>query len=100
MAHHFRVSSDREAHLKRTEDSLPNLVNVHQCSSCGHYTFPEHFSARDNVRGLYECPVCHLSEALNVQIVDRTEVEGQIMRPFEPSKADLVEPVSGCQAFA
>jgi hypothetical protein len=63
--------------MKLGEDGLPKLVHVHQCSSCGHYTFPEGFSARDTVRGLYECPVCHFSEALNVQIVTRTEVESQ-----------------------
>jgi len=63
--------------MKLGADGLPSLVHVHQCSSCGRYTLPESFSARDNVRGLYECPVCHFSEALNVQIVTRIEVEDQ-----------------------
>jgi hypothetical protein len=53
------------------------LVHVHQCSSCGRYSAPEDFSARDNVRGLFECPFCHSSEALNVLVVSRSEVERQ-----------------------
>ena len=53
------------------------LVHVHQCSACKRLGLPDQFSARDNVRGLYECPFCHSTEALNVQIVARAEVEKQ-----------------------
>jgi hypothetical protein len=54
-----------------------NLVHVHQCYFCGRYSLPEQFSARDMARGLYECPFCHSSAALNVRIVSRSEVEEQ-----------------------
>jgi hypothetical protein len=53
------------------------LVHVHQCSACKRFSLPEQFSARDNVTGLYECPFCHLAQALNVQVVPRAEVENQ-----------------------
>lgn len=57
------------------EDSPLSLVHVHQCSSCGRLTLPEKFSARDMVRGLYECPSCHASESLNVKVVPRSELQ-------------------------
>ncbi len=59
----------------RHGDTEKDLVHVHQCPSCRRFSLPEQFSARDSVRGLYECPFCHQSEALNVQIVSRSELE-------------------------
>jgi len=65
------VRPNREGEVKA------GFVHVHKCSSCGHLSLPEQFSARDMVRGLYECPFCHSSESLNVQIVTRSEIERQ-----------------------
>ena len=60
------------------EEPYPSrLVHAHKCSSCGRFSLPEQLSSRDSVRGLYECPFCHSCEALNVQIVFATEVDGQ-----------------------
>ena len=53
------------------------LAHVHQCTVCGGLCSPEQFSARDNIRGLYECPFCHTAEALNVVIVSLEEFEQQ-----------------------
>ena len=61
----------------QSQDGEKELVHVHQCSACKRFVLPDQFSARDNVRGLYECPFCHSTEALNVQIVSRAELEDQ-----------------------
>ena len=61
--------------MDRDETSASDLIHVHLCSSCGRFSLPEQFSSRDNVRGLYECPFCRWTEALNVQVVSRTEVD-------------------------
>ena len=58
-------------------DAEPDLVHVHQCSSCGRLSLPEQFSARDSVRGVYECPFCDVSEALNFRIVSRLDLESE-----------------------
>ena len=57
------------------------LVHVHQCSACKRFGLPGQFSARDNLRGLYECPFYQSIEALNVQIVPRAEIEKQSGSP-------------------
>ena len=63
--------------MSQEERDPSRLVHAHKCSSCGRFSLPEQFSSRDSVRGLYECPFCHYCEALNVQIVSATEVDGQ-----------------------
>ena len=61
--------------MNQDETDKAELVHTHQCSSCGRLSPPEHFSSRDNIRGVYECPFCRFSESLNVKIVRRTELE-------------------------
>jgi hypothetical protein len=61
--------------MNHGEPVVNDLVHVHQCLACGRYSLPEDFSARDTVRGLFECPFCHSCGALNVQIVRRFEVD-------------------------
>jgi hypothetical protein len=63
--------------MNHDEQPPQSLIHVHQCSSCGRFSLPEQFSARETVRGLYECPFCHLSEPLNVRVVSRSKLEGQ-----------------------
>jgi hypothetical protein len=63
--------------MSNAEHNEVDLVDLHQCSSCGCFSPPERFSSRDNVRGLYECPFCHSSEALNVRVVPRSVVDSQ-----------------------
>ena len=70
-----RVSARRGKALQNKQDSPEELVHVHECSYCGRFSFPEEFSSRDNVTGLYECPNCQATEALNVKIVRRMEVD-------------------------
>ena len=63
--------------MSNAEHNEVDLVHVYQCSACGRFSLPERFSSRDNVRGLYECPFCHSSEAINVQVVPRSVVDSQ-----------------------
>ena len=62
-----------------TEDisGTSDLIHVHHCLSCGTFLLPEQFSSRDNVTGLFECPVCHFSAALNVRVISRAELEDE-----------------------
>ncbi len=61
--------------MDASDDKKQTLIHVHQCSSCGRLCPPEDFSARDSITGLYECPHCHHTEALHVQIVPETDIE-------------------------
>ena len=63
--------------MSQEQSDKADLVHVHQCSSCGRLSSPEQFSSRANIRGVYECPFCRFSEALNVKIVRRAELEQQ-----------------------
>jgi DNA-directed RNA polymerase subunit RPC12/RpoP len=60
--------------MLETDEGSSNPVSVHRCSKCNRAILPEQFTARDTVRGIYECPYCHSSEPLNLQIVPRSEV--------------------------
>ena len=64
--------------MEPNEITPPKFVHVHECSSCGRFGVPEQFSARDNVTGLYECPFCYSSQALNIKVVSQLEIESQL----------------------
>ena len=70
----MRNSNSEVSRTRELKSIVSGLVHVHQCSSCGRYMARHSFSLRENSMGLYECVHCHSSEALNVQIVSRSEI--------------------------
>jgi hypothetical protein len=64
------------------------LTHAHLCIACGRIIRPEQMFGRENIRGLFECPICRHSGPANIRIVEEVALYGSLTVRSDSSAED------------